>query len=296
MKIRGNTVGTTMPRPDWDQTNPRKADYIRNKPVLQPAVTCTASDTEVTLRDSANQPLLALTLDTTGLTLGEAVNIEISGKNFINPDNFTTDKKTNGDPKIIKGDNWVQLNFANYGADPYTGKTGAAHTVDSQILSKLPYLPDGEYTLSFSANQADAITVYTVSDTGEPKSISSVKVNADSNFSGSVSFSLETASRITLRRSGSNSAATIFYNLQLERGTEKTSYEPYHMPQTVTIEANGGMVDVLEQNPSLMSYKTTTIIRTPENGDLNMDVEYVADTKTYIDNKFAKLATALAMN
>lgn len=30
-KIRGNTVGTTMPRPDWNQTDPGKADYIKNK-------------------------------------------------------------------------------------------------------------------------------------------------------------------------------------------------------------------------------------------------------------------------
>lgn len=31
-KIRGNTVGTTMPRSDWSQTDPTKADYIKNKP------------------------------------------------------------------------------------------------------------------------------------------------------------------------------------------------------------------------------------------------------------------------
>lgn len=31
-KIRGNTVGTTMPRPDWNQNDPTKADYIKNKP------------------------------------------------------------------------------------------------------------------------------------------------------------------------------------------------------------------------------------------------------------------------
>jgi hypothetical protein len=31
-KIRGNTVGTSMPRPDWNQTDPTKADYIKNKP------------------------------------------------------------------------------------------------------------------------------------------------------------------------------------------------------------------------------------------------------------------------
>lgn len=32
MKIKGRTVGTTMPRPDWSQTDPKKADYIYNKP------------------------------------------------------------------------------------------------------------------------------------------------------------------------------------------------------------------------------------------------------------------------
>lgn len=31
-KIIGRTVGTTMPRPNWNQTDPNKADYIRNKP------------------------------------------------------------------------------------------------------------------------------------------------------------------------------------------------------------------------------------------------------------------------
>ena len=34
MKIRGNTVGTPTPRPDWNQTDPKKANYIANKPDL----------------------------------------------------------------------------------------------------------------------------------------------------------------------------------------------------------------------------------------------------------------------
>ena len=32
MKIRGNTVGTTMPRADYAQKDPKKADFIKNKP------------------------------------------------------------------------------------------------------------------------------------------------------------------------------------------------------------------------------------------------------------------------
>lgn len=36
MIIRGTTVGTPSLRPDWKQTDPRKSDYIRNKPDLSP--------------------------------------------------------------------------------------------------------------------------------------------------------------------------------------------------------------------------------------------------------------------
>lgn len=32
MKIRGNTVGTTMKRSDFNQTDPKKSDYIHNNP------------------------------------------------------------------------------------------------------------------------------------------------------------------------------------------------------------------------------------------------------------------------
>lgn len=33
-KIVGGVASTTMPVPDWEQTNPRRADYIKNKPVV----------------------------------------------------------------------------------------------------------------------------------------------------------------------------------------------------------------------------------------------------------------------
>ena len=38
-KIIGNPVGTTLPKPDWKQTDPTKGDYIKNKPeVINPVV------------------------------------------------------------------------------------------------------------------------------------------------------------------------------------------------------------------------------------------------------------------
>lgn len=47
MKIRGNTVGTPMPRPDWNQTNPRAADYILNKPTILESLTAITDAAEL---------------------------------------------------------------------------------------------------------------------------------------------------------------------------------------------------------------------------------------------------------
>lgn len=35
MIIRGNTVGTSMPRTDWNQTDPRKSDYLKGRENLE---------------------------------------------------------------------------------------------------------------------------------------------------------------------------------------------------------------------------------------------------------------------
>lgn len=38
MKIIGNPVGTTMPRSNWNQTDPKKADYIKGKEDVDAAI------------------------------------------------------------------------------------------------------------------------------------------------------------------------------------------------------------------------------------------------------------------
>jgi uncharacterized protein YjdB len=45
-KIIGNTVGTPNPRPDWNQTDETKADYIKNKPETVTIIDETSSDTQ----------------------------------------------------------------------------------------------------------------------------------------------------------------------------------------------------------------------------------------------------------
>lgn len=48
MSIRGNTVGTPTPRSDWNQNDPKKADFIKNKP------TTLLTNTEAHLGNKSN--------------------------------------------------------------------------------------------------------------------------------------------------------------------------------------------------------------------------------------------------
>ena len=55
-KIRGNTVGTTMPRPDWNQTDPTKADYIKNKEAVDGHLTNVSNPHGVTAAQVGARP------------------------------------------------------------------------------------------------------------------------------------------------------------------------------------------------------------------------------------------------
>lgn len=54
--IRGNTVGTTMPRPDWNQTDPAKADYIKNKEAVDGHLTDASNPHGVTASQVGARP------------------------------------------------------------------------------------------------------------------------------------------------------------------------------------------------------------------------------------------------
>jgi hypothetical protein len=73
--------------------------------------------------------------------------------------------------------------------------------------------------------------------------------------------------------------------MQIESGTEATPFEPYKEPTPYSINTNG-MVDGVTS-----VYPTTTLI--PDTEGVVIDAEYNADTKKYIDNKFAELAAML---
>ena len=79
-RIRGNTVDTTTPRPDWNQTDPTKADYILNKPDDGPAIVCEENRSIITLNDASDRLLKGLTL------YGKTTRLSTTGKNLFGGD------------------------------------------------------------------------------------------------------------------------------------------------------------------------------------------------------------------
>ena len=71
------------------------------------------------------------------------------------------------------------------------------------------------------------------------------------------------------------------YQFMLEVGTTKSQYEPYIEPTTYTPNADGTVDNVKSIYPTTLMYTDTS--------GVVVNAEYNADTKRYIDNKFAEL-------
>lgn len=54
MIIRGNTVGTPTPRSNWDQTDPKKADYIKGKEAVDAAIQAAQKTADDHRKDKVN--------------------------------------------------------------------------------------------------------------------------------------------------------------------------------------------------------------------------------------------------
>ena len=143
MKITGNTVGTTMPRSDWNQTDPSKADYIKNKPTLG------AISTKDTIEKTDLSSDVQTTLDkaeTAATQIGNKVD-KVDGKGLSTND-YTTDEKNK-----LSG---VELGANNYSLPTATTdvlggiKVGNGLTVDENGVLSVDEVTEetvsGEYT------------------------------------------------------------------------------------------------------------------------------------------------------
>ena len=85
MKITGTTASTTTPRSDWNQTDPRKADYIKNKPdacLKHPVYTATPGTLADVIKTAEAGAIINLTAGNYGL-------LNLHGKDSYFAENLT---------------------------------------------------------------------------------------------------------------------------------------------------------------------------------------------------------------
>ena len=367
MKIRGNTVGTTTPRPDWNQTNPKRADFILNKPVMPDAIVNEASGNPIVLKDSSNRELQGLKLFNKNLLPLNEVTftgtyyyklekpIPAGNYQFYFGSIVTTCPSTtclvmflnNGtridslQREIADTNRTTSINLSAdctdiyfYAGPSYTDAIGHTATWKDIMISVeggayAPYFGGGDVAVKvMGKNLWDEQTQkgHWSDTTGQQNPISWVLSSANPIVVDS-SMKLYNngpcllyayfydkdmnwiSPQIALIANGGNeitpptNAKYMHFNIASAYGSEykndicialsKTEYEPYK-EQTLVVSVPNALDNngfICEDFAQLHTYMPSTTI----NNDVGaiMEVEYVADTKAYIDNKFNELAATL---
>ena len=244
--IRGNTVGTTMPKPDWNQEDPGQADYILNKPYVSAPIVCEASGEVISVADSANAPLPGLTLygKTTQNgtptpsapvpleSVGESIGVKVCGKNLIG-DNRGLIERTD------KGITYTPV-FHTDGTLAYINVNGTATaksyyycTTDQGYHITMP--KGATATVSGGTDKVQVCFqdgVEYKQQLCDPVTSSSVKSTQVLKYDRYGSF-LIVQSGVTVNNEK--------ICPQIEIGSTATAYEPYKPLQTMTATAEGGL-------------------------------------------------------
>lgn len=236
----------------------------------------TATGEVVQLSDASDLELVGLNIDGTGTP--ETVTVTVAGKNLFPLKPFDT--------VIHRG---VTVSYEN-------GKiklSGAIENTDGddyfiRFETLLGYLPAGTYTVSFSAISNPMITIRFYNKAGNAILTSAANL---SRHSSTITIS-ETASVYFAVYHNTTNASNIPsepVSAQIEVGSVATEWEQYKDFQSLTADTPINLTETdLHTN-----YSNTTIFN---DAGADMEVKYVADTKLYVDNKFAELAKALVSN
>lgn len=260
-KIIGITVGTNMPRSNFNQTNSRKADYIKGRENIAPAIVCSATGENIAVHDSAERPLKSLKITSES----ESVVVTVQGANLWEP---YGNGRTEGGVTLTVDENGV-----------YT-LNGTCSASANFTFTNDKKLPAGTYCLSDNAegtfpNVTSARTHVYFPDTGESVLIANNATHGHSLITLTKPQSYQMRIRVSGGHVYENCKLYPMFNI----GDTALPHEAYKEPQTLTVP--GGEVDA-ETLKTLHTYYPITTI-TNDSG-AHMEVEYVVDTKTYVDN------------
>lgn len=236
----------------------------------------TATGEVIQLSDASDLELAGLRIDGTGTP--ETVTVTIAGKNLFPLEPFN--------PHTSNG---ITVSYEGCGIRLSGALENAASTgYVKQWLDYAYIYPPGTYTLSFSALCQPQIVVRFLNVAGNSQldiiqNVSEMKKTITLNEPFMVGWAVYRNAKYDENK------PTEPVRIQLEQGRMMSEWEQYKKIQTFTADTPINLTETdLHTN-----YSNTTIFN---DAGADMEVKYVADTKLYVDNKFAELAKALVSN
>jgi hypothetical protein len=218
--IRGDTVGLPNPQADWNQNDPAKADYIKNKDSALDGVSivCEPTGSVISASDASNHLLRGLTIygkttqngtptpeapvELVSAGASGAIKTTVAGKNLINSDEVYADSN--------------RANIYCY--------------QDNGIM-----LPAGTYTLSMNT----VCTALCVRPYGSSQNLYAKYATK------SLTFTLSEMTRVYFLFYNASAIAEGAENtIQLEVGSVATEFEPHKEKQTLTASTPNGLPGV----------------------------------------------------
>lgn len=189
------------------------------------------------------------------------VKVTRTGKNLLPPSSLAASGTTNGVAYTNNCDGSITIN-------------GTATAIPYITVAGNFYLPKGRYTLSQQGDDIAPAYIYITGATAySPVYNNSSRVVTSTGGNCQV--------YITAKQGDTIENKTV--KIMLEEGEAKTEYEA-PKGQTATPNADGTVKGLTSVSPNMKVFADKGV---------NIDLTYYADTKTYIDNKFAELQVAL---
>jgi hypothetical protein len=235
-----------MPRPDWNQTDPRKADYIRNKPSIQDHIVCVASGEVVSVKDASDRPLKNLTiygkttqngtptpqspvpLESAGAS--GSIGVKVLGKNLLDEDVLLS----LGMDKVGEHEFYSNQIYAVGGKNIFinTAKTAGSFTVSGLL----------KYAAPSSGTSTGLFCVFNYTDGTSDKYNPSrnVTIQYGEYFQYDATSNKNKIVDSIYMTYGSSQCHTHMKDFQIELGATATEFEPYK-EQTLTVATPGGL-------------------------------------------------------
>ena len=276
--IVGGVTSINNPRTNWEQDNPNKADYLKNKDGIKN-----------TFASSIKNTVSGETINLTDISpIEHTVGVKVSSKNLIPFPYYDKSKTNNGITYIVNDDGSITANGTAteysqfYLTQPSMGDT----------ISKL--FEDGE-TYTLQGQTPDESRGATIVFQCRDRETNSDKYFQTSFQKPTTTFTTDKNkykySHIRLQISKGVTVNNLVFNPMIEKGSTATPYTPYiSNPTTAKVDVDGneytpntdGAVDGIKSTYPTMTITTDTV-------GVLVEAEYNADTKKYIDNKFAEL-------